>query len=231
MRRKQARTIKWTPNLAYIVGLITTDGNLSKDNRHIIFTSTDKQLLRTVNYSLKKKNKIFTYFPNKIGKKAFYRLQVGDVILYDFLISIGLFPNKSLTLGKLKVPAKYFSDFLRGHLDGDGSIIYYKDRYNTYLNPKYIYDRLFVYFISASKNHILWLRNLIYKLKEVKGSFQQLKNKTQKGKNYNYRIKFSTKEAKIILNWIYYRNSLPCLLRKYQIAKPFLTPTPSSKEV
>ena len=33
---------KWTPELAYIVGLITTDGCLSSDGRHLTFTSCDK---------------------------------------------------------------------------------------------------------------------------------------------------------------------------------------------
>jgi len=39
--------IKRSPVLAYIVGLITTDGSLSKDKRHIIFTSSDLQLIKT----------------------------------------------------------------------------------------------------------------------------------------------------------------------------------------
>ncbi len=33
--------MKWTANLAYAVGLITTDGCLSKDGRHIDLTSKD----------------------------------------------------------------------------------------------------------------------------------------------------------------------------------------------
>lgn len=34
--------IKWSPKFAYCIGLITSDGNLSKDGRHISFTSKDK---------------------------------------------------------------------------------------------------------------------------------------------------------------------------------------------
>ena len=30
-----------SPDLSYIIGLITTDGNLSKDGRHFDFTSKD----------------------------------------------------------------------------------------------------------------------------------------------------------------------------------------------
>lgn len=221
-RREQREIIKWSSNLAYIICLITTDGYVSIDKRHIVFTSIDKQLLETVLLCLKKTNKISINLPNGIGKKIYYRLQIGDVTLYDFLIKTGLFPNKSLTIKKLNIPKKYFSDFLRGHLDGDGSIIFYKDHYNTYLNPKYIYDRLFVYLLSASKNHIKWLQNIIHRLKKIKGSIQERISNTQISKLPTYRLKYSTKEAKIFLNWIYYKNGLPCLLRKYNIAKPFL---------
>jgi hypothetical protein len=33
----------WKPNLAYIIGLLTTDGNLSKDGRHICMRSSDSE--------------------------------------------------------------------------------------------------------------------------------------------------------------------------------------------
>ena len=38
--------IKWSPKFAYAIGLIATDGNLSIDGRHIIFTSKDLQLVK-----------------------------------------------------------------------------------------------------------------------------------------------------------------------------------------
>lgn len=213
----------WNANLAYAVGLLTTDGNLSSDKRHIIFVSTDTELIKTFRKCLNKGNKISKNPPGQFSKKQAYRIQIGDVVLYDWLKKIGLTPNKSLSIGKIKIPDKYFPDFLRGHLDGDGSIIYYKDRYNTKLNPKYIYDRLFLFFISASKKHMTWLRNKIYKLVGVRGSIQQRVTKTQAGTNPLNRLKYSTKEAKILLNWIYYKPGLPCLERKYKIAEPFLS--------
>ena len=39
--------IKWNPEFAYVIGLLTTDGNLSKDGRHIAFTSKDIQLVKS----------------------------------------------------------------------------------------------------------------------------------------------------------------------------------------
>ena len=212
----------WTPNLAYAVGLITTDGSLSSDKRHIVLTSTDKQLLESFKICLNKKNEITPNPPSKLSKKPVYRVQLGDVVLYDWLVKIGLHPNKALTFGALQIDDNYFCDFLRGHLDGDGHIIYYKDKYNTHLNPNYIYDRLFVFFSSSSRVHINWLREKVSKLKHARGSIQTKQSKSQLGKSPNYVLKFSTKEAKIILNWIYYKPDLPCLKRKFAIAEPFL---------
>jgi hypothetical protein len=35
-----------SPDLYYAIGLITTDGSLSKDERHIVFTSKDKEMVQ-----------------------------------------------------------------------------------------------------------------------------------------------------------------------------------------
>gem|GEM_PF-6676481 len=37
--------IQWSPEFAYVIGLLTTDGNLSPDGRHINFTSKDRELV------------------------------------------------------------------------------------------------------------------------------------------------------------------------------------------
>jgi len=207
--------MNWTAELCYVIGLITTDGNLSKDLRHIEFTSKDLDQVETFASLLKLKNKISV-------KSSCYRIQFGNVKLYQLLLEIGLMPNKSLTIAELKIPNNYFRDFLRGHLDGDGSLIYYKDSYNTKINPKYVYTRFFVYFRSASEKHILWLRGRISKILGTHGSISALKSKTQKGSSQEFTLKFSTNEAKIIVNWIYYQQNLPCLKRKYKTARPFL---------
>ncbi len=38
---KKALVFDWTPNLAYAVGLIVTDGSLSSNGKNVIFTSQD----------------------------------------------------------------------------------------------------------------------------------------------------------------------------------------------
>lgn len=44
--------IKWSANFAYAIGLIVSDGSLSKDGRHISFTSKDKERVDNFNKAL-----------------------------------------------------------------------------------------------------------------------------------------------------------------------------------
>ncbi len=129
MSRKKLpyKDFKWTSKLAYAVGLLTTDGNLSKDGRHITMRSSDIQLLETFKECLNLTNKISQSKSDGRATKPSYRVQFSRVQLYRWLLKIGLFPHKTYTIGELKIPNKYFRDFLRGHLDGDGNIENYKD--------------------------------------------------------------------------------------------------------
>ena len=136
--------------------------------------------------------------------------------LCNWLLKIGLTPNKSLSIEKIDIDYKYFPDFLRGNIDGDGSIIYYKDKYHTLINTNYVYDRLFVYFLSASKKYILWIQKTIQTIIKISGSVQTKGlSKNAKRDRQMYLLKFSTKEAKILLNYVYYKKNLPYLKRKY----------------
>lgn len=62
MPRKKlpAGHFEWTPERAYAVGLIVTDGNLSGDGRHIILRSKDIEQIKNFKKCLGLKNKIGT---------------------------------------------------------------------------------------------------------------------------------------------------------------------------
>ena len=220
-RKLPEKNFNWTSKLAYIIGLLTTDGNLSKDNRHIIMRSSDIQLLKTFKKCLKLKTKIVQSKNDTLTQKPCYRIQFSNVQFYKWLLKIGLFPNKTYTIKSLDIPRQYFRDFLRGHLDGDGSITTYKDYYNTFKNPAYIYDRLFVTFISASEKHIRWIRNDIFRSISIKGHLW--KSKPQPPHKVSiWEIKYAKKESIKLLHWIYYKKNLPCLKRKKLIADKIL---------
>jgi len=216
------KNFDWTPQLAYVVGLIATDGCLSNDKRHIIMRSNDLQLLNTFKVCLGLSNKIGTTNSGGFSKKQSYRVQFGNVQLYNWFLKIGLSPAKTHTIGMLDIPDKFFPDFLRGHLDGDGSVTTYTDYYNTKKNPKYVYERLWVRFISASRSHVEYLRKGISNLLGISGHMSQGKVYRDYQTDGIWTLKFAKKDSVKLLNWMYYNKNVPCLKRKRERAEKFL---------
>ncbi len=208
----------WRPDLAYVVGLLTTDGNLSPTGRHIILVSRDQDLINTYATILQLSNRIVRHPGGFNGSLAFH-ISFGDRLFYQWLTSIGIHPRKTLTIGALQIPDEFFPDFLRGHLDGDGSVTSYVDRYNTKVSPSYVYQRLYVRFLSASRIHVEWLQATIRNLHGEEGSI----NVTQRpSRRPLFSLKFAKKESITLLRWMYYSSDVPCLARKRNIAEPFL---------
>ena len=223
IRRYKPRKVlffDWSPELAYAVGLITTDGCLSNDRRHIQFTYKDIEQIGNIKLILKLPGRIGFTRNKKIGTEAM-RIQFSSTQLYDWLLSIGLTPNKSLTLGPLKIPDEYFIDFLRGHLDGDGCVTTYIDRYNMRKKAKYVYRRIFTTFISASKLHIDWLHRKIIELTNIHGAVH-MTNIRNLGENPMHIIKFAKKDSLKLLAKIYYGEHIPCLSRKKTVYMNFV---------
>lgn len=197
-------SIKWSAKLAYAIGLIATDGCLYKDGRHINLTSKDIDQIHTFKKCLGIKNKIGLKNSGFVKSKKYYNLQFGDVTFYKFLVDIGLTPAKSKTLGELKISNKYFSDFLRGNHDGDGTFYSYWDK-------RWASSFLFyLEFISSSLNYIKWLKNKIYDLYGLGGYLNKSLN------SGSYQLKYAKTEAKVIIKNMYYKNDIPKLARKFK---------------
>lgn len=196
------RKFVWSPNLAYAVGLFATDGCLYNNGRHMDFTSKDREQLQNFKKCLGLKVKI-TYKTSGFTSKKYPRLQWGDVVLYKFFTDIGLTPHKSKTLGSLKIPGKYFFDFLRGHHDGDGSFYsYYDPRWRS----SFMY---YLIFASASREHITWIQETIFRMVNVHGHV------TKSGALHQlYQLKYAKKEGLIVLHSMYYKKNLMSLSRK-----------------
>ena len=148
-------------------------------------------------------------------------MQLGDVALYRWLQQIGLSVRKTYSLGKIDIPNEYFIDFLRGHLDGDGSITTYTDRYNTFKNKKYIYTRIWVRFISASKPHLEWLQKEITDCIGIKGRLHTVHPNIER-RVPMYILKFGKKESLKLLPALYYQKNIPALTRKRAVAEDLM---------
>lgn len=149
MRYKQKRTYRWSPAMAYATGLIASDGCLQSDGRHIDLTSTDIDQLQNFSRAIDRDLPISE--KSNTSTRTAYRVQFSDVSLYDFLTKAGLTPAKSLTIGRLEIPTEYYSHFLRGVFDGDGTTYAYND-------PRW--PSSFLYYISFTGASLPFLQYL-----------------------------------------------------------------------
>src|SRR5262245_12236790 len=181
---------EWTPELAYAIGLITT--TMSRDHR-----ADHTQHEPAADPS------------TPVGRLD--PLPLAELCWPD--------AGKSLRLGPLQVPDEWMRDFLRGCIDGDGSIVTYVDRYNTYKKSTYVYTRLFVSIVSASPRFLARLKDRLETLRGVSGALTR--RKTPSG-NDLWCLRYAKRESLEILRWISYAPDVPCLRRKREIAEAFL---------
>jgi intein-encoded DNA endonuclease-like protein len=194
--------VRWSPEFAYAIGLIVTDGNLSPDGRHIHFTSKDLELARLFQAALGINVKIGKKASGTVRRKKYHVVQFGDVLFYRFLLSIGLMPNKSKVIGAVKIPPRYFFDFLRGAFDGDGCTY-------SYFDPRWRSSFMFyTTFVSASREHISWLREEIFKRLKIRGHI------THDGKRTTMQLKYAKADSLKLLRRMYHAEDAVSLSRK-----------------
>lgn len=149
-----------------------------------------------INYTVGRKSN------GPLKEKIYYTVQIGDVVFFDFLKSIGLFPNKSKTIAELAIPEEYFLDFLRGSFDGDGCT-------HSYWDKRWKSSFMFyTIFVSASEKHILWIRAEIFSRIGIRGHITKSKNQAC------YQLKYAKRESVLLLKRIYYSDTLLHLPRK-----------------
>tara|TARA_Y100000310_G_C20520668_1_gene733509 strand:+ start:361 stop:1059 length:699 start_codon:yes stop_codon:yes gene_type:complete len=198
-------TTSWSRELAYVVGLITADGCLSKDGRHIEFTSKDKELVYTFRRCLNLKNTVGKKISGYTGRKDYYRIQFGDVHFHTWLQKIGLSPRKSKTVGKLRIPKRYFFDFLRGCFDGDGTIY-------SYWDPRWHSSYMFyTAFASASLAHLKWLQTTIEKTASISGKITRASRA--------YQLRYAKASSRTLFKKMFVGRKTHYLKRKFLKAK------------
>lgn len=149
-RYKLTKIYVWNSQLAYLAGLFASDGCLLNDGRHLNITSIDHEIIDYAQSILGKQELKVQPKTGQFGTPAF-AWQFSDVSLYDFFIHHGITPQKSKTIKSVDVPDEYWSDFLRGYFDGDGTVYGYSD--TRWKNSFMFYSG----FASASDDFLVWL--------------------------------------------------------------------------
>lgn len=189
----------WTPESAYFLGWVVSDGSVydvtNSDTRAVVIEIQDKEVLETLRQILGHSKELTT-------SRGHWKLRVHSMHLVKRLNELGVKPHKSFNVTMPPVPESMLSHFVRGVVEGDGSLVLQSRGYaGHYLRAQ---------INSASPKFLLALADAI----PFKGSYFEV----GKGKRKNplYRIVYSGKEALRFCDWIYRNSDGMRLSRKYE---------------
>ena len=204
-----------SPLKAYFLGFIFADGWIVYNPEHhnyefgMELQVGDEYILKKINEVLGNQNIINYKLPKvvdiygqpcHIGHIASLRVYSKRIV--EDLMSHGISTNKSSKDKYPIVDDKYFFDFLRGYIDGDGC--FYKDNKWTYMH------------ITCAS--IKPLEYIQHKLSEYD---IETKIYTENMKKHRLMC-INTSEMKKLVNCLYYEDDLFCLSRKYERVKHLL---------
>ncbi|MDQ2995996.1 MAG: hypothetical protein M3R61_02905 [Chloroflexota bacterium] len=192
----------WTPEMAYVLGYWWADGCMrikSNTGAHEFeIASNDREHLETVaqaiggNYSLRKVSEA----------SQCYKISFCSKEMYQDIQAHGGTPRKSRTIGFPYVPSELLPHFVRGVVDGDGTLAWNGDRPVLHIysgSQQFLFDiataierATGMYAPNVNANRALWY------------------------------IKWSTVRAKSLASWLYFDNPGIALGRKSAIATKFL---------
>lgn len=191
----------WTPEIAYVLGYWWADGYMrikSHGAHEIEIASNDRDHLITIaqivggNYNLRKVSE----------QSQCYKIIFCSVEMYQDILAHGGTPRKSRTIGFPFLPTELLPHFVRGVVDGDGTLAWNGDR------P----------IIQVYSGSPLFLHGLINNIVQGSGIPAPLPQANRD----NWTVKWSTVRAKCLAGWLYFDNPGLALDRKLAIAAQFL---------
>lgn len=190
---------KWTQEMAYTLGYIYADGSLedaiSIRGKYVRVSSVEKNNIIKIKKWLESEHTIISIPPKSKNSQIGYLLRIGSHTLYNDLVRLGLYPNKSLSIKFPQVPKKYLAHFVRGYFDGDGCV-----RIDMKKGRKQdlILNKLCTVFTSGSKGFLLELAVQIQK------SITTDLVKVYNG-HHSFMLSYTTTDSVKIFKWMYGR--------------------------
>jgi hypothetical protein len=181
-----------TPNKAYILGWVMSDGYINKYK--LVFGLKDLEILEFIKKELNSEHKISEIFVYDKRTNKTYRqhtLQICSKKISESLNKLGIHQSKSFTVDLPKIDKSLYPHLIRGLFDGDGYVGEGKNssgdsypRFSLILSEK-LYNRLTPIFndlgielkkpdIVAEKNGDLILKLKVYRKKELRYFFNYI---------------------------------------------------------
>lgn len=199
----------WSPAMAYVLGYWWADGYMRhrKDTgAHLIeFASVDREHLELIAHTVDEASSLRRIS----GPSDCYEIEICSREMYGDLLALGGMPNKSNVIGFPTVPTELLVHFVRGFVDGDGTLAWNGDR-----------PVLQIY----SGSHQL-LGDMAVAIEEQTG----IPAPNVVANRALWYLKWSTTRAKCLAAWLYVENPGLALDRKAAIAADFLDWQPKKR--
>jgi LAGLIDADG DNA endonuclease family protein len=202
----------WSPAMAYVLGLLATDGCLTPPKIHprtgyqaagnVSLTQRDTEVLEKVQQLMGGTSR--TYARSGTAGGTVHMTRIGGPRTYERLVQLGLTPRKSRTLRFPDVPVELRRHFVRGCWDGDGSIFVERGS-----------GRLKASFVTASKE---FAESLVTELRAAGLPVPRLYVETRGVDREVYQLKLSRElDVVALCRWMYDGVSeVERLSRKYE---------------
>lgn len=195
---------KWSPNMAYILGFILADGCIIRgtykgysDSLKFGVQLSDIDILEKIKKELKAEHKL------SITKNAVH-FCITSQELVNSLKKLGVTYHKSLNENIPMVPKQYIRDFIRGIVDGDGSIGI-DDKGKPSVG------------VSGGKTVLTFIRDYFFKTMQLYSKVGQ-RSYSEQQQNFLYEIRYRSNTALKIISYLY-NNACLYLDRKYTLAR------------
>jgi hypothetical protein len=206
----------------YLLGAFITDGCVYLDRNHkrASISSNDYDWLISI------RNIICPTIP--LSKKDnCFSLKLNCPTIYDWLVSNQCTRKKSLTVKFPIIPEQYLPDFLRGCIDGDGTIMLYNHK-RKYKDKLYSYVRSKISLCSSSFDFInafskcLIANGFPNSFAEIKKLPSKINGRIITQKHPHYRISLGDDATTRAANWLWYPEHKLSMPRKAKIANKII---------
>nr|WP_028400514.1 LAGLIDADG family homing endonuclease [Ectobacillus panaciterrae] len=202
---------KMTPELAYILGLLATDGSVG-DNGEIGIGLIDEDVINWVAKTIGYNRKIYIFHDGDENHNVRYWIRFTSKEVADLLRKYEIVPRKTDKLKFPSLPNNMLCHYIRGVFEGDGMIVLGERKRKrgegvTY-NPEANIVSASIEFIEGVKKVIDAVLNIDYKI-------TCNSREGRKGILYAYRI-YSNDNVRKFGEWLY-RDGVFGMERKYMI--------------
>jgi hypothetical protein len=189
----------WTPEMAYVLGYWWADGGMLRTPQscRVTFTSKDGEHLEQIATIIG----LGKVVPTNNGC---YRVTIYRTSMYEDLLVLGGTPSKSLITTWPAIPSDWLQHFVRGFIDGDGSLYWLRTAITTH--PR----------VQATGTEA-FLTGMALAIENVTGIPAPKRHLDQS----IWKMNWSGMYAKCLAVWLYEDSDL-CLERKRKIALEFL---------